>query len=89
MLTGGSLDQELLAKMMDENANSSAPREGHDVLKDAIVESALQSAKLAETSGMAADKLVLSAKVSEVPDLIDVYRVLAVKCNYAAASRSD
>ena len=58
----GSLDQELLARMMDENASSTLPREAHDVLKDAIVESALQSARMAETSGMAADKLVLSAK---------------------------
>jgi (E)-4-hydroxy-3-methylbut-2-enyl-diphosphate synthase len=79
----GSLDQELLARMMDENASSTLPKEAHDVLKEAIVESALQSARMAETSGMAADKLVLSAKVSEVPDLIDVYRVLAARCEYA------
>jgi (E)-4-hydroxy-3-methylbut-2-enyl-diphosphate synthase len=79
----GSLDQELLARMMDENASSALPREAHAVLKDAIVESALQSARMAESSGMAADKLILSAKVSEVPDLIDVYRVLAARCEYA------
>ncbi len=79
----GSLDQELLARMMDENASSAQPREAHDVLKDAIVESALQSARMAENAGMAADKLVLSAKVSEVPDLIDVYRVLAARCEYS------
>jgi (E)-4-hydroxy-3-methylbut-2-enyl-diphosphate synthase len=79
----GSLDQELLARMMDENASSTLPKGAHDVLKEAIVESALQSARMAETSGMAADKLVLSAKVSEVPDLIDVYRVLAARCEYA------
>ena len=79
----GSLDQELLAKMMDENASSPSPREAHDVLKDAIVESALQSARLAESYGMTKDKLILSAKVSEVPDLIDVYRALASKCEYA------
>jgi (E)-4-hydroxy-3-methylbut-2-enyl-diphosphate synthase len=79
----GSLDQELLARMMDENAASALPREAHDVLKDAIVESALQSARMAEASGMQANKLVLSAKVSEVPDLIDVYRVLAARCEYS------
>ena len=79
----GSLDQELLAKMMDENASSSTPKEAHEVLKEAIVESALQSARLAESYGMAKDKLVLSAKVSEVPDLIDVYRSLAARCDYA------
>jgi (E)-4-hydroxy-3-methylbut-2-enyl-diphosphate synthase len=79
----GSLDQELLARMMDENASSALPKDSHTILKDAIVESALQSARMAETAGMAADKLVLSAKVSEVPDLIDVYRVLAARCRYA------
>lgn len=79
----GSLDQELLAKMMDENAQSASPRDGHDVLKEAIVESALQSARLAESYGMAANKMVLSAKVSEVPDMVDVYRALASKCDFA------
>jgi (E)-4-hydroxy-3-methylbut-2-enyl-diphosphate synthase len=79
----GSLDQELLAKMMDENAALSQPRDGRDVLKEAIVESALQSAKLAESYGMHKDKLVLSAKVSEVPDLIDVYMNMAARCDYA------
>lgn len=79
----GSLDQELLARMMDENASAAAPKGAHDVLKEAIVESALQSARLAEASGMSPEKLVISAKVSEVPDLIDVYRALASRCEYA------
>jgi (E)-4-hydroxy-3-methylbut-2-enyl-diphosphate synthase len=79
----GSLDQDLLAIMMDENARVEEPRDAHAVLIDAIVESALQSAQLAEKYGMAPDKLVLSAKVSEVPDLIQVYRALASRCSYA------
>ncbi len=79
----GSLDQDLLKTMMDENALLKEPREAHAVLIDAIVESALQSAQLAEKYGMSKDKLVLSAKVSEVPDLIDVYRSLASRCDYA------
>lgn len=79
----GSLDQDLLAKMMDENAAKSEPDDAHEVLIQAIVESALQSAALAEKYGMAHDKLILSAKVSEVPDLIQVYRQLAARCDYA------
>ncbi|HEY9682121.1 MAG TPA: flavodoxin-dependent (E)-4-hydroxy-3-methylbut-2-enyl-diphosphate synthase [Oculatellaceae cyanobacterium] len=79
----GSLDQDLLAKMMDENARLSQPRDGRDVLKEAIVGSAIQSAQLAQLYGMSKDKLVLSAKVSEVPDLIDVYRSMASQCDYA------
>lgn len=69
--------------MMDENAKLSQPRDGRDVLKDAIVGSAIQSAKLAQSYGMSKDKLVLSAKVSEVPDLVDVYRSMASQCDYA------
>jgi (E)-4-hydroxy-3-methylbut-2-enyl-diphosphate synthase len=79
----GSLDQDLLATMMDENARQKQPRDAHAVLIEAIVESALQSAQLAEKYGMTKDKLVLSAKVSEVPDLIEVYRALASRCSYA------
>lgn len=79
----GSLDQDLLAKMMDENAAKAEPEDAHEVLIRAIVESALQSAALAEKYGMAHDKLILSAKVSEVPDLIQVYRQLASRCDYA------
>jgi (E)-4-hydroxy-3-methylbut-2-enyl-diphosphate synthase len=79
----GSLDQDLLARMMDENAQLSEPKDSHSVLIAAIVASALQSAQLAQDYGMRADQIILSAKVSEVPDLIDVYRRLAGSCHYA------
>ena len=79
----GSLDQDLLARMMDDNAKLAAPKDAHEVLIEAIVESALQSARLAQDYGMHADQIVLSAKVSEVPDLIAVYRRLAASCDYA------
>ncbi|HEY9720015.1 MAG TPA: flavodoxin-dependent (E)-4-hydroxy-3-methylbut-2-enyl-diphosphate synthase [Trichormus sp.] len=79
----GSLDQDLLARMMDENAQLPEPEDSHDVLIAAIVASALQSAQLAQNYGMRADQIILSAKVSEVPDLIDVYRRLAASCQYA------
>lgn len=79
----GSLDQEILAKLMDENAASSEPKTAHEVLIEAIVKSATDSAALAESYGMSPEKIILSAKVSEVPDLITVYRKLAAACNYA------
>lgn len=79
----GSLDQELLARMMDENASAPSPKDAHGVLIDAIIESAIASAKTAETYGMPSDRIVISAKVSEVPDLISVYSSLAAKCEYA------
>lgn len=79
----GSLDQDLLARMMDENASSADPKDAHEVLISAIVESAIQSARLAEVYGMREDQIILSAKVSEVPDLITVYRRLAKNCRYA------
>lgn len=79
----GSLDQDLLSAMMDENAKLSEPKDAHAVLIDAIVASALTSAKLAESYGLSSDKIILSAKVSEVPDLVEVYRRLAKSCNYA------
>lgn len=79
----GSLDQDLLARMMDENAKSSTPKDGQEVLIEAIVASAIESAALAESYGMPHDRIVLSAKVSEVPDLIAVYRKLASRCDYA------
>lgn len=78
----GSLDQDLLARMMDENAKTAQPADAHSVLLDAIVASALQSAALAESYGLAHDRIVLSAKVSEAPDLIDVYRRLSTRCDY-------
>lgn len=76
-VNGGSLDKELLARMMDENRALSAPRDVNDVLLSAIVQSAVQSARQAEALGLARNKIVLSAKVSDVQDLIAVYRDLA------------
>jgi len=79
----GSLDQELLSEMMDENARSKNPQDSHEVLIEAIVVSALKSAQIAEHYGMKHERIVLSAKVSEVPDLVEVYRRLAGRCDYA------
>jgi (E)-4-hydroxy-3-methylbut-2-enyl-diphosphate synthase len=78
----GSLDQQLLTELMDANAASAEPRTARDVTMQAMVESALQSAALAEAAGMAHDRIVLSAKVSGVQDLVDVYRMLASRCDY-------
>jgi (E)-4-hydroxy-3-methylbut-2-enyl-diphosphate synthase len=78
----GSLDQNLLTEMMDANHRRSEPRDARDVTMDAMVESALRSAALAEACGMAHDRIVLSAKVSGVQDLVDVYRMLAARCDY-------
>jgi (E)-4-hydroxy-3-methylbut-2-enyl-diphosphate synthase len=78
----GSLDQELLTRLMDENAASAEPVEAHEVLQEAIVRSALLSAELAEEAGLGHDRIILSAKVSGVQDLIDVYRKLAARCDY-------
>lgn len=79
----GSLDQDLLARMMDDNARLSEPKDAHEVLIEAIVTSGIESAQAAESLGMAHDKIILSAKVSEVPDLLEVYRRLASRCDYA------
>jgi (E)-4-hydroxy-3-methylbut-2-enyl-diphosphate synthase len=78
----GSLDQNLLTEMMDSNASSASPRDARSVVMEAMVESALQSAALAEATGMRHDHIVLSAKVSGVQDLVDVYRLLAARCDY-------
>jgi len=78
----GSLDQELLTELMDENARRPDPVPANVVLLEAIVESALRSAALAEEIGLAHDKIVLSAKVSSVQELIAVYRELAARCDY-------
>ena len=78
----GSLDQQLLTRMMDENSRSANPKEARDVTMDAMVESALRSAELAEEFGLPHNYIILSAKVSGVQDLIDVYRMLASKCDY-------
>jgi (E)-4-hydroxy-3-methylbut-2-enyl-diphosphate synthase len=78
----GSLDQELLARLMDENAKSPSPRDASHVLRDALVVSALESARRAEELGLPGDSIVLSCKVSDVQDLIAVYQDLARRCDY-------
>jgi (E)-4-hydroxy-3-methylbut-2-enyl-diphosphate synthase len=78
----GSLDQALLTKMMDENSRLDEPKEARDVMMEAMVVSALKSAEIAEKYGMRPDQIILSAKVSGVQDLIDVYRALASRCEY-------
>ncbi|HEY8414487.1 MAG TPA: flavodoxin-dependent (E)-4-hydroxy-3-methylbut-2-enyl-diphosphate synthase [Thermaerobacter sp.] len=78
----GSLDQELLTRLMDENARRPRPRSAREVVLEAMVESALRSAQQAERLGMPHDRIVLSAKVSEVQDLTAVYRELAARCDY-------
>ncbi len=78
----GSLDQQLLTRLMDENSRSAAPKDAREVTMDAMVESALRSAQLAEEFGLPHDYIILSAKVSGVQDLIDVYRMLAARCDY-------
>jgi (E)-4-hydroxy-3-methylbut-2-enyl-diphosphate synthase len=78
----GSLDQALLTRMMDENSRLDEPKDAREVTMEAMVVSALNSAELAEKSGLRSDQIILSAKVSGVQDLIDVYRALAARCNY-------
>ena len=78
----GSLDQALLARLMDENAKRSEPKEAREVMIDAIILSAIESAQMAEEYGLGHDRIILSAKVSGVQDLIDVYRLLAARCDY-------
>ncbi|MGE3936327.1 MAG: flavodoxin-dependent (E)-4-hydroxy-3-methylbut-2-enyl-diphosphate synthase, partial [Rhodospirillaceae bacterium] len=79
----GSLDQELLARMMDENAQSNAPLTASEVMHQALVESAIGSAERAEEIGLGRDKIILSCKVSAVQDLIAVYRALAKRSDHA------
>jgi (E)-4-hydroxy-3-methylbut-2-enyl-diphosphate synthase len=78
----GSLDQELLAKLMDENALRTNPFEAKQVMYEALITSAIDSAKLAQSMGMPPEQILLSCKVSGVQDLIAVYRELAQRCNY-------
>lgn len=78
----GSLDQDLLTALMDENAARSEPRDARDVYIDAMVESGLRSAALAEETGLAHDRIIISAKVSQVADLAEVYRRLAARCDF-------
>ncbi len=77
----GSLDPDLLARRMDANARSDDPADAHEVTIRAMVESAIRSAEMAEEAGLAHDRIVLSAKVSRVPDMWDVYRRLAAACD--------
>ncbi len=78
----GSLDQALLTEMMDENARLAQPRTAQDVLMEAMIASALRSAELAEEHGLPHESIVISAKVSEVRELWEVYRRLAARCDY-------
>jgi (E)-4-hydroxy-3-methylbut-2-enyl-diphosphate synthase len=78
----GSLDQELLARLMDENAVRAQPLDAGAVMREALVTSALESAQRAESLGLPGDRIVLSCKVSGVQDLIKVYRDLAARCDY-------
>ena len=78
----GSLDQDLLTTMMDENAIRPAPLDARTVYIEAMLESALRSAILAEDTGLGHDRIIISAKVSGVNDLVDVYRLLAARCDY-------
>ena len=78
----GSLDQELLASLMDENGRRAEPWDAKQVMYEALITSAIESAKLAESMGMNGDQVILSCKVSGVQDLISVYRELARRCDY-------
>jgi (E)-4-hydroxy-3-methylbut-2-enyl-diphosphate synthase len=78
----GSRDQLLLTEMMDANAVATEPLSARDVLMNAMVESALRSATFAERAGLGADRIIISGKVSNVQDLVDVYRMLAQRCVY-------
>jgi (E)-4-hydroxy-3-methylbut-2-enyl-diphosphate synthase len=79
----GSLDQDLLTRLMDENSKQPQPLDANDVMREALVVSALDSAKRAEEIGLPRDRIVISCKVSGVQDLIGVYRNLASRCDYA------
>jgi len=79
----GSLDQSLVVRMMDENSRLAQPKEAAEVTREALIASALESAARAEQLGMAGNRIILSCKVSEVQDLITVYRSLSKQCDYA------
>lgn len=79
----GSLDQELLTQLMDENAQTETPKDARSIMHEAIVQSATLSAERAEELGLSADKIIISAKVSAVQDLVSVYTMLAERCRYA------
>lgn len=78
----GSLDQDLLTQMMDANSKAAEPADARDVYMEAMLESALRSATLAEECGIPHDAIIISAKVSGVPDLVEVYRRLASRCDF-------
>jgi (E)-4-hydroxy-3-methylbut-2-enyl-diphosphate synthase len=78
----GSLDQDLLTEMMDENAAAGSPRTAKDVYMEAMLASALRSAEMAEDVGLGHDRILISAKVSHVPDLVEIYGRLATRCDY-------
>jgi (E)-4-hydroxy-3-methylbut-2-enyl-diphosphate synthase len=78
----GSLDQALLTDLMDANAKLAEPRGSRDVMIEAMIESAMRSAELAEETGLGHDRIILSAKVSNVRDVVDVYRILATRSDY-------
>jgi (E)-4-hydroxy-3-methylbut-2-enyl-diphosphate synthase len=78
----GSLDPALLTSLMEANAHLAAPRTAREVMIEAMLESALRSAELAEETGLPHDRIIVSAKVSGVRDLVDVYRLLAARCDY-------
>jgi len=79
----GSLDAELLARLMDDNARRRAPLDAAEVMREAVIASALQSARAAEELGLARERIVISCKMSQVQDLIAVYRALARRCDHA------
>jgi (E)-4-hydroxy-3-methylbut-2-enyl-diphosphate synthase len=79
----GSLDPELMARLMNENGRSPQPKDAEEVMREAMVQSALQSAARAEALGLGRDRIILSCKMSGVQDLIAVYRALAARCDYA------
>jgi (E)-4-hydroxy-3-methylbut-2-enyl-diphosphate synthase len=79
----GSLDAELLARLMDENARLAQPHDSSEVMREAVIRSALDSARQAEQWGLAPERIVLSCKMSQVQDLVAVYRSLAARCDYA------
>lgn len=78
----GSLDQDLLTTLMDENARSAEPRDAKEVYIEAMLQSALRSAFIAEEMGLGHDRIIISAKVSGVQDLLEIYRQLAARCDY-------
>src|SRR5882757_1378458 len=78
----GSLDPQLLTDLMNANAAATEPRDARDVMIEAMIESAMRSAELAEETGLRHDQIIISAKVSQVRDLVDVYRILAARSDY-------